>query len=403
MNNQHDQLRSTLRNAANVGLSSDAASSMASGSSAFSPDVVNGVLRDGRARRQRRSVAAGGVLTGVVALSAVVGLSRLSGNEGRSNEVVPAVSTPSTSATPTSSPATAAAPTSVSPTTLAVSPVASGVSALALLNDTTLVTIDPVSGVQTPAGSLNYLPSRMVVDRSTGSTLFGQWVNLSDGYQTIDVVRGLPDGTQESVVGEVTAFALDSTGTRLIYARRGISNGPDGGDGASVTERDLVTGKERSWTHPGYALQTINDLNVSPDGSRVAYSASFESAEVFVLDTRIDAANAVLITPNFGAEGSTLDSFNSVDWVDDTTLAVVGRCCYAEGEPAADVFTMRLNGDVVERVVIEDAVAVDVDRSGGWWAITRASGADVPTTFVTVRSPDGALKDYPTATAMAID
>jgi hypothetical protein len=420
MNNQHDQLRSTLRNAASVGVASNTASSVSPGSAAGSPDVLNGVLRDGRARSQRRTVTAGGVLAGVIALSAVVGLSRLTGDEGRSKEVVPAVSAPSISAAPTTAPpttlsTTAVPSTSVSPTTLAPTPVDGVVSAQALLSDGTLVMIDPVSGatlvtihpasgVQTPARSLNYNPSRMVIDRTNGSTLLGRPVNLPNGYQTIDVVRVLPDGSEESVVGEVTAFALDPTGTRLAYARQGTFDGTNNaGTASSITERSLVTGEERSWVHPGYGLQAVIDLNFSPDGSRLVYSASFETAEVFVLDTRTDDSNAVLITPNFGAEGSTVDSLNSVDWVDDNTVAVVGRCCYAEGEPAAEVFTMRLNGDVVERVVLEGAVAVDVDRSGGWWAITRASGADILTTFVTVRSPDGVLKDYPIVTAMAID
>jgi hypothetical protein len=411
MNNQHEQLRSVLQRAANTGTHDEAGGG--------AQHAFAAALHQGQAIRRRRTAAVGGVLAGFVVLGGVVAVNGFrTGDGGRSGEVVVAETSaptpgpttqpgPVTSVTGTTAPSVAPtpapSPTSTTPVdTTLTPPVAVGPLAIAMLADGSLVSIDPLTQQQVVIDTLDFVPTKLVAGPEPGTVFIGQRRTSDNGYELIDVIRRSADGRRDVVVEGVTAFGVDTTGQLLAYATPGPGTGDPGRPAPSIVERDMTSGVERSWVHRGYELETVGELNYSPDGTQLAYSASFETAQIYVIDTESATQRSQAIEPLLAANGSQLDSFGSVDWIDNETLAVVGRCCYAETESPDEVFTMQLDGDVIDRLVVTKAVSVDVDPTGTWWAVTRAAGADIPTTYVTVRSPDGALVDYDQVTVMGL-
>jgi hypothetical protein len=413
MNNQHEQLRSVLQRAANSGTADEA------GGGAH--HAFAAAVQQGQAIRRRRTAAVGGVLAGFVLLGGVVAVNGFrTGDGGRSGEVVVAdtsaptpgpttqpvtpVTEPKSSEVPPSGPSTTATPsTPATPVdTTAGPPAAAGPLAIAVLADGSLVSIDPLTQEQVIIDTLDFVPTKLVAGQEPGAVFIGQRRTSDNGYELIDVIRRRADGQRDVVVEGVTAFAVDTNGRMLAYTTPGPGTGDPGRPAPQIIERDLASGVERSWVHQGYELETIGELNYSPDGTQLAYSASFESAQIYVIDVESATQRSQAIEPLLAADGSQLDSFGSVDWIDNETLAVVGRCCYAEGVSPDEVFTMSLDGEVIDRLVLTGAVSVDVDPTGTWWAVTRAAGADVPTTYLTVRFPDATLVDYDQVTVMGL-
>jgi WD40-like Beta Propeller Repeat len=268
-----------------------------------------------------------------------------------------------------------------------------------------VVQIDALTGATTPIGKLSFVPTDLVLAADQKTIYAGRpGAVAGDSLPTVDVVRWRPGGQEADVATDVTAFALSPDGTRLAMARPRQIVDVAGGTSPPpmIVERDLVSGSERSWAHGGYELDSITQLNYSPDGSQLAYSASFESASVYTFAVDSAVPPGRLIEVGAGSKEVLSDSFDGVDWLDNNTLVVVGNCCYAEGSHPSELLTIRTTGELLKRQELDHSVAVDVDPATGRWVVQRQVSDASNTTFISVREPDGTVRDFASYLTAAI-
>jgi hypothetical protein len=235
--------------------------------------------------------------------------------------------------------------------------------------DGTLVEIDVLHETETDWRSLSFEPGagRLAQAPDRVTVYAGRARDGSD--HDMDVVRLDATGVETVVAEDVTAFALRPDGRALVVAHpfptapNGVATSP-----SRIVERNLATGTERTWEHPGYAQERATELAYSPNGANLAYVAQFETGSVrwFALDSAPPAQPLAIRT-------GTATSITDVGWSSNTTLAVVDRCCGPDSTEPPAVLMVGLDGGVFVRWPQEaDAITIAAgDR--GWTAIVGPS------------------------------
>lgn len=376
-------------------------------------DALAAALRQGRVLRRRRRHVVQGCVAAVVAIVAVGGALRLGRDDDKvrlvpatapslptdvtsASTVASASSLPAVGPSPVSSPAVESLPVETLPTSPAAAPV------VAADKDGNVVQIDALTGATTPIGKLSFVPTDLVLASDQKTIYAGRpGAVAGDSLPTVDVVRWRPGGQEADVATGVTAFALSPDGTRLAMAMpRGVIVDSSDVSPPTIVERDLASGSERSWVHAGYQLDLISQLNYSPDASHLAYSAVWETSEVYAF--AVDSAGPPVSGIAIGSKEVLSDSFDGVDWLDNNTLVVVGNCCYAEGSHPSELLTIRTTGELLKRQELDHSVAVDVDPATGRWVVQRQVSDTRSTTFVSLREADGTVRDFASYLTAAI-
>ncbi|MGE0728278.1 MAG: hypothetical protein AB7O92_06410 [Acidimicrobiia bacterium] len=257
----------------------------------------------------------------------------------------------------------------------AMAPVGPG-NLIAVRADRMVVEIDPTTGAERARTMLSFTPANAELALgSDRSTIYATRRSTADDEQ-IDVVQVSPDGTETTMVDDVTAFALSPDGRRLAAAYAPIAASDGSTLPARIVERSLtngaidrdLSGSVRVWDHPGYERERIDALAYAPDGEHLAYVAHFETGNVraFPLDG----------TPSpspLSVQTGTANSFSDVGWNSDATLTVVNRCCGVESTRPPELVFMRVDGTVLSARPLDAEGASIAVGPQGWTAIISRS------------------------------
>jgi hypothetical protein len=204
----------------------------------------------------------------------------------------------------------------------------------------------------------------------------------------------LATGQRTLAVDDAAWPAISPDGTRLAYATgvgeppyvglaQQIGIVPVGTDGESQ-----VIGRHDAEGEPPFPA-TIQNLEWSPDGTRLVFADRYENDLVGVLDpsTSRYLSDAVFLA----------DENVAPTWVDDETIATGQFCCYAEEQrPLEYVLSDARSGQVtapVDGVDEADArpLAMAADPSGRLLVLTEVTDGN-PVGLLAVPSGDGAIE-----------
>ncbi|MEZ5233288.1 MAG: hypothetical protein R2749_11340 [Acidimicrobiales bacterium] len=138
-----------------------------------------------------------------------------------------------------------------------------------------VVEIDPTTGAERARTMLSFTPADAELALgSDRSTIYATRRSTADDEQ-LDVVQVSPDGTETTMVDDVTAFALSPDGRRLAAAYAPIAASDGSTLPARIVERSLtngaidrdLSGSVRVWDHPGYERERIDALRTHPTAS----------------------------------------------------------------------------------------------------------------------------------------
>lgn len=187
----------------------------------------------------------------------------------------------------------------------------------------------------------------------------GDTVFYTEEFGDSSTVRMIPwDGSG----GPTTPFDLDSEGTNggtmspdgstFAFVEHGVTR-PTARIGLVDTQTGSIRYIEYTSEEDQDALGSMRDLELSPDGTRLAFTKTYEGSGVYVLDIEATSLNdAVAVATGYHPA-----------WLDDETILAIHFCCYPDFAEPQELEAADASGGGTEPFgatpVPADAISID--------------------------------------------